>query len=91
MNTAIDRINALAEIVPDDVAAFLNAHLAIKNTREEVFKQYENAFLSDEYVRGKDMYLSDGCANRINEVEDTLWQRACVALENWIYESFASE
>lgn len=91
MNTAIDRINALAEVVPNDVAAFLNAHLSVKNTREEVFKQYANAFVSDKDVSGQDLYLTDGCAHHIDEVEEKLWRRVCLALENWIYETFANE
>lgn len=91
MNTAKERINALAAIVPNDVTAFLKAHLSTKNTSNEVFALYKEAFADDADADGAELYRTDGCSTHLAEVEDKLWHRACLALENWIYETFYDE
>lgn len=91
MNTAKERISALAAVVPNDVIALLKAHLSAKNTSNEVFACYAEAFASDADVDGASLYNSDGCSKRLEEVEDTIWHRACLALENWIYETYYEE
>lgn len=91
MNTAKERINALAALVPNDVAALMKAHLNVKNTINEVFASYNEAFASEADVDGRDLYFSDGCCKNLEDVEEKLWQRACTALENWIYETFYDE
>lgn len=91
MNTAKERINALAAIVPNDMITLLNAHLCTKNAANEVYKSYTEAFPSEGDVDGRDLYLSDGCCKNLEDVEDTLWHRACIALENWIYETYYDE
>lgn len=91
MNTAKERISALAAVVPNDVIALLKAHLSAKNTTNEVYARYIEAFASEADADGASLYNSDGCSKRLEEVEDTIWHRACLALENWIYETYYEE
>ena len=91
MNTAKERISALAAIVPNDVITLLKAHLCTKNTINEVLASYTEAFASEMDVEGRDLYFSDGCCKNLEDVEEKLWHRACIALENWIYETFYDE
>ena len=88
MNTAIDRINALAEVVPNDVIEFLNAQLCVRDTMERVHTAYVNAFASDVDIEGQDVYCTDRCGQNLGELNDKLWDRACTALENWIYKNY---
>ena len=91
MNTAKERISALAAVVPNDIIALLKAHLSAKNTSNEVFALYKEAFAADADADGASLYNSDGCSKHLEEVEDKLWHGACLALENWIYETFYDE
>lgn len=91
MNTAKERISALSAVVPNDIIALLKAHLSVKNTSNEVFALYKEAFAADADAYGASLYNSDGCSKHLEEVEDKLWHRACLALENWIYETFYDE
>ena len=84
MKTAEERINALSAIVPNDVVAFLKAHLCIKKASDEIFKKYKDVLDHDVEVQPCDIFRSDGGAKMI-DFEDNIWTRACVALENWIY------
>ena len=91
MKTAEERINALAAIVPNDLISFLKAHLSAKKASDEIFERYKEAFANDADADGISLYSSDGCCKNFEEVEDNLWHRACLALENWIYETYYDE
>lgn len=88
MNTAEQRIQALAAIVPNDVIEFLKAHLCVRNTIETTFTHYVKAFSNDTDVNGQDLFITDNCAMHLEGVETEVWHRACTALENWIYETY---
>ena len=88
MNTAAKRIQALAAVLPNDVIEFLSAHLCLKNTENAVYSHYEKAFCNDADVKGQDIYTVDKHPCHFEEIEDKLWNRACTALENWIYETY---
>lgn len=87
MKTAEERINALSAIVPDDVINFLKAHLCLKKASDEIFEQYKAAYNSDIDVQGNEIYMHDG-GSKLTDFEDSIWHRACTALENWIYETY---
>ena len=87
MKTAEERINALAAIVPNDVVAFLKAHLCIKKASDEIFARYKDVFDHEVEINSGEIFGSNGGSKMI-DFEDHIWHRACIALENWIYETY---
>jgi hypothetical protein len=84
-----EKLAALAEILPERIIALIKGRFEAILSSWKVNNIYNRAY--PEYANrnaANQLYLNDNLNTHLNEVEAQLWNRACLELDNWLYDAF---
>lgn len=85
MNKTEERLNALAKVVPAEVAEMFRAYFQMVNASNQLNIAYDKAnpdYAKKDYLN--EMYVADKHNTNLAEVENKIWKRACFMLESWL-------
>lgn len=79
----------MAKVLPVEVVELMRGSFLVKKADYEINKLYDSIFprwKKNGQVNG--LYLADKCNKSFSNIEDSLWNRACCALNDWLYDMY---
>lgn len=76
----------MARVLPVEVVELMRGSFLVKKTDYEINKLYDSIFPEwGKDGQANELFLIDKCNESFINAEDRLWNRACDALNNWLY------
>ena len=90
--TLTKALEMMATVLPAEVVEMFKAHFQMIYASNQLNVAYDKA--NPKYANKgclNKMYIADKHNLNLAEVEDKIWNRACTALNNWLYDAYCEE
>lgn len=90
--TLTEALETLAKVLPVEVVELIRGYFFALYAGRKINLIYNECF-PDWGKKGEvnDLFKSDELNNDFNNIEDQLWNRACCALNDWLYGAYCEE